>query len=138
MTTPSAIKIYKGLSIYRVANSPFWMVRVWDRKRKKYLVKSTGETSSILAKEAAQDLAVALLRAEVPVQVEYTFKTFAHKLLKRSKIQAENGERNERYVKTMHWAISNANWGLVDYFEEKDIREIRTHTWQAPRSIAIN
>ena len=56
MKTPSAIKIYKGLSIYRVANSPFWMVRVWDRKRKKYLVKSTGETSSILAKEAAQDL----------------------------------------------------------------------------------
>ena len=82
MKTPSAIKIYKGLSIYRVANSPFWMVRVWDRKRRKYLVKSTGETSSILAKEAAQDLGVALLRAEVPVQVEYTFKTFAHKLLK--------------------------------------------------------
>jgi|TARA_B110000908_G_scaffold89873_1_gene106864 hypothetical protein len=46
MKTPSAIKIYKGLSIYRVVNSPFWMVRVWGRKRKKYLVKSTGETSS--------------------------------------------------------------------------------------------
>lgn len=130
MKTPSAVKIYKGLSIYHVANSPFWMVRVWDRKRKKYLVKSTGETSSILAKEAAQDLAVALLRSEAPVQVEYTFKTFAHKLLKRSKIQAENGERNERYVKTMHWAISNADWGLLDYFEDKDVREIRTHTWQ--------
>ena len=129
MKTPSAIKIYKGLSIYRVSNSPYWMVRVWDRKRKKYLVKSTGETSSILAKEAAQDLAVALLRAEVPVKVEYTFKTYAHKLLQRSKIQAQNGERNPRYVKTMHWAISNADWGLLDYFEDKDVREIRTHSW---------
>lgn len=29
--TPSAICLYKGLSIYRVANSPNWMVRVWDR-----------------------------------------------------------------------------------------------------------
>ena len=130
MKTPSAMKIYKGLSIYRVSNSPFWMVRVWDRKRRKYLVKSTGETSSILAKEAAQDLGVALLRAEVPVVVEYTFKTFAHKLLKRSKIQAETGERNPRYVKTMHWAICNTDWGLLDYFEEKDVREVRTHTWQ--------
>ena len=32
--TPKAINIYKGLSIYRVKNSPNWMVRVWDRKRK--------------------------------------------------------------------------------------------------------
>ena len=41
-STPSAIKLYKGLSIYRVANSPYWMVRVWDRKRKKYITKTTG------------------------------------------------------------------------------------------------
>ena len=129
-TTPAAIRLYKGLSIYRVANSPNWMVRVWDRKRKKYLVKSTGQTSSILAKEAAQDLAVALLKAEVPVSPDYAFKTFAQKLLRRSTVQAENGERNRQYVKTMHWAILNADWGLLDYFSDKDVRQIRTHTWQ--------
>jgi integrase len=129
-TTPPAIRLYKGLSIYRVANSPNWMVRVWDRKRKKYLVKSTGQSSSILAKEAAQDLAVALMRAEVPVDLDYAFKTFAQKLLRRSTVQAENGERNRQYVKTMHWAILNADWGLLDYFSDKDVRQIRTHTWQ--------
>jgi len=58
---PSAIRLYRGLSIYRVANSPNWMVRVWDRKRKRYLVKSTGQSSSIIAREMAQELALSLL-----------------------------------------------------------------------------
>ena len=37
---PAAIKIYKGLSIYRVDGSMNWYVRIWDSKKKKYLVKS--------------------------------------------------------------------------------------------------
>lgn len=127
--TPKAIKLYKGLSIYRVKNSPNWMVRAWDRKRKRYLVKSTGQSSSILAKEAAQELAIAMLKSEVPVEVEYTFKHFAQKLLRKSKLQASNGERSAQYVKTMHWAIVNADWGLLEYFEDHDIRTIRTHHW---------
>ena len=54
--TPSAIRLYQGLSIYRVENSTKWYVRVWDRKRKKYIVKSTGEESAIKAKALAQEL----------------------------------------------------------------------------------
>lgn len=127
---PSAIRLYRGLSIYRVANSPNWMVRVWDRKRKRYLVKSTGQSSSIIAREMAQELALSLLKAEVPVEVEFRFRSFAQKLLRKSKVQAENGERSRQYVKTMSWAILNADWGLMDYFGEKDVREVRTHTWQ--------
>ena len=125
---PSAIRLYRGLSIYRVANSPNWMVRVWDRKRKRYLVKSTGQSSSIIAREMAQELALSLLKAEVPVEVEFRFRSFAQKLLRKSKVQAENGERSRQYVKTMSWAILNADWGLMDYFGEKDVREVRTHT----------
>ena len=44
-TLPQAIKLYKGLSIYRVKGSPFWYVRIWDRRSKKYIVKSTGRNS---------------------------------------------------------------------------------------------
>lgn len=51
---PSAIRLYQGLSIYRVENSTKWYVRVWDRKRKKYIVKSTGEDSAVKAKALAQ------------------------------------------------------------------------------------
>ena len=62
--TPKAINLYKGLSIYRVAGSSKWYVRVWDRKKKKYLVKSTGKDSSIEAKDVAQEFAMALLKSE--------------------------------------------------------------------------
>ena len=31
---PSAIKLYKGLSLYRVERSTKWYVRVWDKKTK--------------------------------------------------------------------------------------------------------
>ena len=55
-TLPQAIKLYKGLSIYRVKGSPFWYVRIWDRRSKKYIVKSTGEESSLMARDVAQDL----------------------------------------------------------------------------------
>ena len=58
---PSAIRLYQGLSIYRVENSTKWYVRVWDRKRKKYIVKSTGEDSAVKAKALAQELALSLL-----------------------------------------------------------------------------
>ena len=37
---PAAIKIYKGLSIYRVDGSMNWYVRILDSKNKKYLVKT--------------------------------------------------------------------------------------------------
>ena len=129
-STPSAIKLYKGLSIYRVANSPYWMVRVWDRKRKKYITKTTGETSSILAKEAAQSLALSLLRAEKPVELEYAFHTYARKLLHKSRLQSDAGERNAQYVKTIHWAVQNADWGLLDYFGDMDVRKVKSMHFQ--------
>ena len=68
---PSAIKLYKGLSLYRVERSTKWYVRVWDKKTKKYLVKSTVEDTVIRAREVAQELS--LLKSEKPVEREYTF-----------------------------------------------------------------
>lgn len=127
--TPSAIRLYQGLSIYRVANSPNWYVRIWDRKRKKYKVKSTGQTSAIQAKAMAQELGIALLKAEPEVEKEYSFKTYADKLLKKATLQADTGERNRTYIKTMHWCILTPEWGLFDYFGEMDIRTIKTSTF---------
>ena len=62
---PAAIKLYKGLSLYRVERSRKWYVRVWDKKTKKYLVKSTGENTVIRAREVAQELS--LFKSEKPV-----------------------------------------------------------------------
>lgn len=126
---PTAKQISKGLSIYRVANSPYWMVRVRDRKGKRYVVKSTKERSAIAAREVAQEMAIDLLAGQPIVPSEFAFKTFAKKFLHKSRLQGEAGELNANYVKTMHWAITNADWGLYEYFQEEDVREIWTHHW---------
>jgi len=128
--TPKAINLYKGLSIYRVEGSAKWYVRVWDRKKRKYLVKSTGKESSVEAKEVAQEYAMALLKAEPEVDLEYTFKHFALKMLNRSSLMTKAGERSAGYNKSIAWAVQNADWGLLDYFGEMDVRKIRTHTYQ--------
>ena len=128
--TPSAVRLYKGLSLYRVANSSMWYVRVWDKKRKKYLVKSTGEDTLIRAREAAQELALSLLKAEKPVEKEFTFRHFALKLLHHSSLQHQTGERSHGYMKALHWAVQNEDWGLLRFFGEKDVRQIRTNTYQ--------
>lgn len=127
---PSAIKLYKGLSIYRVANSSLWYVRVWDRRTKKYIVKSTGMDSSIKAREVAQELALSLLKAEKIVEREFTFKHFALKLLHKSRLQSASGERSVGYMKSIHWAIQNEDWGLLRWFSDKDVRLIKTVTYQ--------
>ena len=61
-TDLSAIKIYRGVSIYKVRGSQYWYVRVWDRDKKRYIVKGTGETSVIGAREVAKDYALSLLK----------------------------------------------------------------------------
>jgi hypothetical protein len=127
---PSAVRLYKGLSLYRVANSTKWYVRVWDKKRKKYLVKSTGEDTVIRAREVAQELALSLLKAEKPVEREFTFQHFALKLLHRSRLQHQTGERSQGYIKALHWAVQNEDWGLLRFFGDRDVRQIRTHTYQ--------
>ena len=127
---PSAIRLYQGLSIYRVENSTKWYVRVWDRKRKKYIVKSTGEDSAVKAKALAQELALSLLKAEKPVEREFSFNNFALKLLHKSRLQQTSGDRSKGYVKALHWAIQNEDWGLLRFFGERDVRQIRTQTYQ--------
>ena len=127
---PSAVRLYKGLSLYRVANSSMWYVRVWDKKRKKYLVKSTAEDTLIRAREVAQELALSLLKAEKPVEKEFTFRHFALKLLHRSSLQHQTGERSHGYMKALHWAVQNEDWGLLRFFGDKDVRQIRTNTYQ--------
>ena len=129
-TLPTAIKLYKGVSIYKVSGSPFWYVRVWDRQRKKYVVKSTGEESSLLARDAAQDLALGLLKKEKLVETEYTFKHFGLKMLNNMQREARQGNKSPGYVKSLLWAIQNEDWGLLNHFGNVDVRDLKTHSFQ--------
>lgn len=129
-TLPQAIKLYKGLSIYRVKGSPFWYVRIWDRRSKKYVVKSTGEESSLMARDVAQDLALALLKKEKVVEAEYTFKHFALKMLHTMQREAQLGNKSAGYVRSLLWAVQNEDWGLHAYFGDKDVRTLKTASFQ--------
>jgi hypothetical protein len=122
----SAIKIYKGVSIYKVQGSQYWYVRVWDRDRKRYVVKGTGETSVIRARQAAQDHALSLLKQEQPVERQFTFHNFALKCLSKNEALAGKGDRNIGYVKSIKWSLQNADWGLLKWFGSKDVRKITT------------
>ena len=79
-----AVHLYRGVSVYKVRGSQYWYVRVWNKDTKRYVVKSTGETSLIQARAVAQDYALSLLKAEQQVEREFTFRYFALKCLTKS------------------------------------------------------
>ena len=125
-TDLSAIKIYRGVSIYKVRGSQYWYVRVWDRDRKRYIVKGTGETSVIDAREVAKDYALSLLKTERAVDREFTFHYFAIKCLSKNTSMVADGDRNIGYLKAIRWSLQNADWGLLKWFGRKDVRKITT------------
>jgi hypothetical protein len=122
----SAIRLYRGVSIYRVDGSANWYVRIWDRERQRYIVKTTGARTAVKAREIAKEFALELLRSERPVEREFTFRHFALKCLTNSSTLVAKGERNSNYARVLQWVIQKDDWGLVRRFGAKDIRSIRT------------
>jgi hypothetical protein len=90
----SAIKVFPGISIYRVKNSRFWYVRVWDRNKRRYAVRGTGETTELGAKRVAQDVAVSLLKEATAPSREFAFKIFAQKTVKQEQARKDQGQRS--------------------------------------------
>ena len=125
-----SIRLYRGVTIYRVTQSPNWMVRVWDKERKRYLVKTTGTALVTQAREIAKDLALTLLKQEKQVEREFSFRTYAMKLIKQGEDMAKKGERNKGYVKAMYWCIQNEDWGLLRRFGGRDVRDITTRDFR--------
>ena len=101
-------------------------MRIWDSDRKKYIVKGTGETSRIEAREAAIDLARSITRSQEEVERQFTFRHFANKTLTKLSRLAADGDRHIGTVKAIEWAIQNADWGLLKWFGSKDVRKITT------------
>lgn len=117
---PAAIKIYRGVSIYKVDGSANWYVRVWDQSKRRYIVKTTGVRSAVRAREIAKEFALDLLRTQKPVDREFTFRHFALKCLSISAVLVKKGERHSRYDRVIQWAIQNDDWGLLRRFGAND------------------
>ena len=122
----SAIKVFPGISIYRVNNSRFWYVRVWDRNKRRYAVKGTGETTELGAKRVAQDVAVSLLKEAKTPSREFSFKIFAQKMVKQEQTRKDQGQRSLGSFKVLRWCVDHEEWGLIKYFGAKDVRTITT------------
>ena len=54
--TIQRINVSKGLSLYKTGRSPYYFARIWDPINKKYLTRSTKETTRIDARQVAQEL----------------------------------------------------------------------------------
>ena len=123
---PSAVKVLPGVSIYKVKGAQYWYVRVWNSQSKKYIVKSTGETSAINAKLIAKEHALALGMNIKTVEPEYRFRYFASEMLKKMAGLVRKGEINIGYSKAMQWAVENEEWGLGVELGALDVRKITT------------
>src|SRR5262249_52553626 len=124
-----AVKSIKACQSTRSGVRNTGYLRLWDSDRKKYLVKSTGETSRIEARTAAIDLARTVTQSQAQVEWQFTFRHFANKTLtKMSRLEA-GGERHIGTVKAIEWAIQNDDFGLLKRFGAKDVRKIKTRDY---------
>ena len=124
------ITISRGLAIYKVKASPFWQVRIRDPRIKRYIVRSTKETSRIQARAAARELAHEVLGNEKRVEREFTFRYYASRLIAKGERLIAQGERNANYVRTIRLCLNNPEWGLEKAFHVRDVRELKTRDYQ--------
>ncbi len=74
--------IRSGLAVYQTGRSPFWQLRLWDNNAKRYVRRSTKETSRLEAIEAAEEFADSYRRKADPNQVvrkDRSFEAYAKK-----------------------------------------------------------
>ena len=123
------INIRRGLAIYKTNAGPYYYARIRDPKSKRYVVRSTKETSRITARAAAEELAMMLGANERETPREYTFKYYATRFVAKGRRLVETGERNANYIRTSRLFLDNDEWGLLKHFQDSDVRELRTRHW---------
>ena len=102
------------------------MMRVWDLAERRYVVRSSHHTSVTSAKKATLQFVKERLNAEPFVPEEYKFTTYCLRMLERETKRAHKGERSMGSVKAMRWCIEAPEWGMLDRFGVRDIREVGT------------
>ena len=122
------ITIRRGLAIYKVNASPYYFARIRDSRNKKNIVRSTKETSRIEARKAAEELAQSIFNSGVTSEVpkQFRFQHFAELSLQDAKSDVRRGVRAKSFIKNTNFVLENKNWGLLNAFGDRDIRELET------------
>jgi hypothetical protein len=99
-------KIRRGLAIYKVRLSPFWLVRVRNVTTGKYVVRSTKATGRLAARKAAEEIASELLtQTAQAIPKSRTFETYAERFLDEQAKLVENGLRSANLQKQDRYLI---------------------------------
>ena len=119
--------IRKGLSLYRTKSSPYWFARIWISGEKKYVVRSTKETSRLVAEEVAEELINDLKqdRFVFGVPKVRTFHHYAETLIKEQRRQSGK-TKNARFSKDDENLLNRAGDGIIEFFGRKDVGTIKT------------
>ena len=123
-----AITIRAGLAIYKTLASPFYFARIWNAKSKKYVVRSTKETTRIEARKVAEETYQSLHQSGALTQAprEMTFQHFAEQAIKQAQFDVASGIRRQTHIKDIRYVLEQPSWGLLKQFGNNDIREIQT------------
>lgn len=109
------ILISRGVAIYKTGASPYWQCRIRDAQSKRYVVRSTKETSRIKAREAARELADEIRSREKVVERAFTFDHYARRTIAKAERMVAGGERNANYARDIRYCLENKEWGLLKF-----------------------
>ena len=105
-------KIRRGLAIYKVRLSPFWMVRVRNVTTGRYIVRSTKVTGRLAAYRAAEEIASELLSQSAQVPKSRTFESYAERFLAEQEQLVSKGIRSASLQREDRYIIHQKQWGL--------------------------
>ena len=121
-------QIRKGLSIYKTGNSPFWSARIWIGSERKYVVRSTKETTRLDAIEVAEEIFAKLQQEKflgsIPNKNRFSF--YIDLLLKQQNAMSGKS-RSDRFAKDDEKIIKRKDDGILEFFGDKDITSITTY-----------
>ena len=116
----------RGLSIYKAGRSPFWHARIYDAVEKKYVVRSTKETTRIEAAEAAEEILDTYKKKQNTAHAVSRERSFEHyaKLLSEVTKQKARSSRNKYAFSDQAKILFREVDGLVSYFGKYDLGKI--------------
>ena len=120
-------RVRQGLAIFKTGQSQYYFARMWLPKKKKYVVKSTKETSRVDALEVAEEIYLKLKNeGETFIySPESKFNHFSKILMKQQK--AMSGKtRSERFHKDDEKLILRETDGIDAHFGNWEINDITT------------
>lgn len=119
--------IRNGLSLYKTNRSPYWNARIWVSGEKKYVVRSTKETSRVDAIEAAEEILNKLKKERFVdgVPPNRQFQHYANILINEQK-KVVGKERGKRFSQDDEDKLNRKGDGILQHFGKMDVAIITT------------